>query len=159
MSSRPYKHKRPEEWRDFFVLQGGLLFRRDGKTFAESVNVSGHIQIWDGSRQVSKHRVVYYLHHGQLPRRIDHLDRDPRNNSVENLREISSAFNRMNSDVSHGSVPLQGVSKCGDKYRARIRKDGKSRCLGLYMTAEAAHSAYRSAREELFPGAYVSASN
>lgn len=42
------------------------------------------------------HRVVWLLCHGRWPTQIDHIDGNPLNNRVENLREVSRSENDAN---------------------------------------------------------------
>lgn len=42
------------------------------------------------------HRVVWLLCHGRWPTQIDHIDGNPLNNRVENLREVSQSENDAN---------------------------------------------------------------
>lgn len=42
------------------------------------------------------HRVVWFLHHGYWPKEIDHINRDGRDNRIENLRDVSHHVNVMN---------------------------------------------------------------
>ena len=42
------------------------------------------------------HRLIYLLHHGYLPKTIDHIDRNPGNNRIENLRKATASENLHN---------------------------------------------------------------
>jgi len=48
----------------------------------------------------SAHRLIYLLHHGILPKYIDHIDNNVYNNNIENLRECSLTQNSLNSKKS-----------------------------------------------------------
>lgn len=48
------------------------------------------------------HHLVWYLYYGEvvkLPLEIDHIDRDPSNNKIENLRKTTKAQNRWNKNI------------------------------------------------------------
>lgn len=42
------------------------------------------------------HRIIWYLEKGNWPDMIDHIDRDPLNNLIENLRECTASQNHAN---------------------------------------------------------------
>lgn len=137
-----------------FTYDQGRLICNNGEELHTNADGSGHIQVWYKERLRAIHRLIFLYHYGFLPDFIDHINRDPSDNRIENLRPISRSYNRINSDIIHGAVPIKGVHRHGKRYRARIRKNGKLYCLGIHDTAEAAGAAYDKAREELFPGAY-----
>ena len=43
------------------------------------------------------HRLIYLMHYGILPKEIDHIDTNPNNNKIENLRAATHAENISNS--------------------------------------------------------------
>lgn len=93
--------------------------------------------------EVFVHRAIWALVHGTWPvGQIDHIDRDPSNNRVENLREVSGGINQMNKEVS-GAVAYFGVrfKPSTGKYEARIKKDGKQHHIGTFSSAEVAAKA------------------
>jgi hypothetical protein len=69
------------------------------------------------------HRVAWFIHYGeQPPALIDHIDQDPLNNSISNLRKATRSINAMNK-------PAKGVYKIPSGWRAGIRINGKQRWL------------------------------
>ena len=54
----------------------------DGKRMKFSHRHKGGVKPF----MVYSHRMVYYLHHGEIPKYVDHIDGDPLNNSISNLR-------------------------------------------------------------------------
>lgn len=95
----------------------------------------------DENYEVFVHRAVWALVHGSWPKyQIDHIDRDPSNNRIENLRDVSGSVNQLNKEPA-GVVPYLGVRFLRGKYEARIKKDGKVFQVGTFPTALAAAKA------------------
>lgn len=66
----------------------------------------------DGKRKmVPAHRLIYLMHHRHLPQAVDHIDGNPANNSIENLRAASCAENQWNAKKrSDSSSGIKNVS-------------------------------------------------
>ena len=97
-------------------------------------------------KQYLVHRVAWLLHTGSWPvGDIDHIDGNPANNKLENLRDVSHSTNLQNrkSATSKNKTGFLGVVKRRNKYAAHIHKNGKQIYLGLFQTAELAHQAYK----------------
>lgn len=96
------------------------------------------------------HRAIYLHQTGELPRCVDHIDRDRANNRIENLRPSDHSQNAANR-IAWRSGCFKGVSRpaCG-KYQARIGFNGKLIPLGTYATEEGAARAYDDMAKELF---------
>jgi hypothetical protein len=74
---------------------------------------------------------------------VDHIDRDPLNNTRENLQATSQARNCMRSAATKVA---KGASAHRGKWRARIRVDGKQVSLGVFATMKEAQAAYDAAK-------------
>ncbi len=119
---------------------------------AGSVHVSGCRHIRIGGRSYKAHRLAWLYVTGVWPvADIDHINRKPDDNKAVNLREATRRQNMGNSKryVSNKSG-LKGVGYKADNPRkkpwaARINVAGKTRHIGYFMTAEAAHAAYLAA--------------
>jgi hypothetical protein len=109
----------------------------------------------DGYKQTRIDGQTYYLHrlawffvHGELPLLIDHIDRDPSNNRIANLRPASRALNARNSKVSsRNKSGFRGVhwnAQFG-KWKAVLFADGKNRHVSHADTPELASEAYEQA--------------
>jgi len=90
------------------------------------------------------HRLVYFLHNNDwdihdssTDNSIDHIDRNPLNNNIENLRVVTQQQNMWNIDAKGYCF-----HKANRKYMAQIRVDGKVKHLGYFMTERAAAAAY-----------------
>jgi len=95
----------------------------------------------DGSKTKTNYgRVVFCWHHGRWPDdTIDHIDRDPRNNRIENLRELSDQLQVQNTGkFNFGAIWREGFNR----WEAKIYTNGKDKYLGLFKTEKAAQEAY-----------------
>ena len=100
------------------------------------------------------HRLVWQYHHGVVPKAIDHIDMDTRNNRIENLRECSHSNNQHNTlKRGHNTSGFKGVfssrGKRSKPWFARITVDGVHHQLGLFDTPEEASAAYNRAADLL----------
>jgi hypothetical protein len=99
------------------------------------------------------HRVVYFIHNQEWDihnscqdNSIDHIDRSPLNNSIENLRVVTQQQNQWNRDVKG-----YYFHKATGKYMARINVNGKDKYLGRFVNEEDAHQAYLEAKKIYHP--------
>ena len=102
-----------------------------------------HVSI--NKKRYMLHKLVFFIHHGYVPKIVDHVDGNPSNNKIENLREADKYQNNWNAKVrKHSRTGLKGVTfhPQSGKYRARIRCINKIYSLGLFATKEDAHQAY-----------------
>lgn len=96
------------------------------------------------------HRVIWALHYGEWPKNvIDHINGDPSDNRIENLRDVSRSVNQKNMrrrcDTKNPHVGVQWRAEAG-RYRARITIDGKFKSLGYFLTLDEAITARREAK-------------
>ncbi len=82
------------------------------------------------------HRLIYALFYNDLgSREIDHIDRDPLNNAIENLRPVTRLQNLRNMISREGVTSMfVGVSwsKRDNKWISQITHNGKVKWLGSY---------------------------
>lgn len=101
-------------------------------------------------QQFGIHRIImamqgHDIHPGIL---VDHRDLNPLNNRLENLRLATHQQNNRNSEsCRHNGGPNlpKGVHRCGKKFRAVLRIDGKLVHLGMFKTIDEAATAFRNA--------------
>ena len=135
--------------RDLFYIDSGDL-RRKIKTgnsvsigdIAGTFRKDGYCRVETPFGRDYAHRIVWMICHGDIPSGvdIDHIDGNPRNNNIGNLRAISHARNIQNrSRCNKGSrAKFVGVDLVGTKYRARAKRYGRQITLGMFHTPEAA---------------------
>lgn len=107
-------------------------------------SIDGRYRVKIGDRFFLNHRIVYFLETGRdpFPYLVDHIDRDPSNNKISNLRIVTHRGNMSNRGRRDGWLPV-GVSRQGNRFIARICVDGHQRYLGTYDSAPEAADAYQ----------------
>jgi hypothetical protein len=101
-----------------------------------------------GEHEISVNRVAWTLYYGYWPSNyIDHINRDRKDNSINNLREASPSENGYNSVQvnSHGYKGVTWRDRKNKPWLAKIRVSGKRINLGSFETKEAAAQAYEEA--------------
>jgi len=80
---------------------------------------------------------------------VDHVNRNKRDNRIENLRWITQSGNKRNTK-NYGKY-MKGVSfnKASNKFQAQIYFDNKSKYLGCFKTELEAHNVYMKAYNEI----------
>lgn len=137
---------------DRYIYKDGKLFSKITGKEMTSTTDEGYLRVRVAGKEYRSHRVIWEMHNGEIPEGmlIDHIDGDITNNILSNLRLCTRQQNNHNSKAhSNGALGVKGVTKVGNKYRARIFIDGKTISLGTFLTIEEAASAYNSRAIEL----------
>ena len=119
----------------------------------------GYVKITYNNKNYAAHRLAWFFIFGSFPNSyIDHIDNDPENNKLSNLRIATNAQNQQNAKTRKDSKSgYKGVffSKRRNKWMARIRLSRfVQKDIGLYDNPEAAHIAYCEAAK-LYFGEYA----
>lgn len=110
----------------------------------------GHKRLEFFSKNYWLHKLIYLYHFNQNPKFIDHIDNNPLNNKIENLRPCDLAQNAWNRKMpSTNTTGFKGVTKKKNRFCARINCRNKRIHLGYFDTPEEAHEAYKKAALEL----------
>lgn len=92
------------------------------------------------------HRLIWLIVYGEWPLLdIDHINRNPSDNRIANLRLATDSQNLGNMcKPCTNKSGKKGVSwhAIGKKWQAHIRVDGTNFYLGLFDTVDEAHAAY-----------------
>lgn len=134
---------------ELFVYKDGNLIR-NGK-IAGSVNKQGYRCICVDYKIYRAHRLVFLYHHGYLPEQIDHVDKNPGNNMIENLRPATNGQNCMNRGMMRNNTSgAKGVfwDKEVCKWRVAVRINRKLKSFGRYVDKELAELVAVMAREK-----------
>jgi hypothetical protein len=91
------------------------------------------------------------MHKGEWASQLDHENRDPLDDRIENLRPATNSQNSANSSKC-GPSGYKGVSfdSRAKKWRAAIKPNGTNRFLGYFADPAEAHAAYVAAAKEAF---------
>ena len=125
---------------------------RKGEIAGNSSSNGKHIRISILGERYALHRVIWFLHTRKWPElEIDHIDGNPTNNRIENLREVSHLKNMWNQIRSHKSNKTTGVLgvcfvKRKNKYQAQIIVNNDYIWLGYFETEQEAAEAYNRAK-------------
>ena len=131
-------------------FNGQLIWIVKGSNHVKQGSVAGHFGKSDYSRiglygkQYKLHRIVFLFHYGYLPKSVDHIDGNPSNNHIENLRECTQIENCRNSKRrSDNRSGIKGVCwhKQHEKWYASISVNKKQCFIGLFSELEGAKDA------------------
>ena len=123
--------------------------RYEGKTTGWRDSL-GYLLINIGGRPQLAHRLGWAILHGEFVPFLDHINGNPSDNRIANLRACTKSQNQHNRGVNKNNTSgFKGVcwhSGVG-RWRAYIVINWKQKHLGLFDTPEQAHAAYRAAAD------------
>lgn len=107
----------------------------------------GYLRIRANGVSYQAANLAWYLTHGEWPRGIiDHIDRNPSNNRLDNLRDVSYGMNMINRRRWAKTVLPRGVYRSGHgSYCVLLRLLGKWTYIGTYKTQEEATAVSKAA--------------
>lgn len=150
--NKVFELKDGEIWRKGYVdkldhmRNDKVVKKTNNRTFGYSgVNYNG----W----QMMYHRLLWVLFTKQdllSVQQIDHINGNPRDNRIENLRLVTPRQNQQNRK-EHRKGHLAGCTfrPANGKWQARIEINRKRHSLGMFATKEEAHDAYLQAVKKI----------
>ena len=148
----------------FFYRDGNLYWKRQINTRTKIGMKAGYLvgggdrtniprfKVKYDGKMYRVHRLIYLMHHNVLPKVIDHIDGNPHNNRIENLREASLAQNAWNMKLSkRNKSGVKGVlwDKSKNRWYARCMANGKDHHVGYFKEIEDARMAVEKFRAEI----------
>ena len=113
-----------------------------------SNHIAGYIDGWFLSKRMLEHRLIFLYHNGYIPKVVDHIDNDKKNNHIENLQDISQADN-IRRQKPRSTTGFKGVSMHHNRFIAQITFKKEHMYIGSFITPELAHEAYINKLNEL----------
>jgi len=121
---------------------------------AGSLNANGYTYINWSKKLMLAHRMAWVYMTGEWPKQhIDHIDGNPANNSLVNLREATNKQNHENQSLrTDNTSGFRGVSwsKQKKKWKAYITHNKKQIYAGFFSTPQEASIAAKAKRQEIF---------
>jgi len=112
-----------------------------------------HRRIHYKNKNYTAHRIIYYMHHGHCPDMLDHIDGNPLNNLIGNLRPADPTLNSWNQKTfKNNTSGITGVvwNKAVASWRSRITCKGVVYELGFTDSKFEAACLRKSAELKMF---------
>lgn len=124
----------------------------NGFEIAGSIDSFGHRQIQIGSKRHMAHRLAWLYVFGKFPNfEIDHINGDPDDNRISNLRLATRKQNMENRKLHvNNTSGYRGITWHRNKWEARVSHHGKRIHVGNFDNLQEAVNAAKTAREQLF---------
>lgn len=118
-------------------------------------NGNGYFRMQADNKRYYCHRLAWLYVYGTIPKhQIDHINGDPSDNRICNLREASNLENHQNirahQDNKSGYLGVSWYPKI-KKWSAEIMHEGIKYKLGMFDDPKEAHAAYLAKKQELHP--------
>jgi hypothetical protein len=134
---------------DLFDYRNGKLYwkvnanpRAPIGTEAGSPSASGHLKIGYKRKYYFAHRIVFLMFNGAIPRFIDHINGDPSDNRIENLRAATAAQNAQNRKLNCNSISkIKNVhwSAKRNNWQVQMNINGRYTFIGTFKDIEMAN--------------------
>lgn len=138
--------------KSLFDYKDGQLYRKSNGKISACKNVDGYLRSHINNKIYYNHRLIFLIHHGYMPKFIDHIDGNPSNNKIENLREATNNQNQYNKTInSNNKSGIKNVhwSNSMKKWCVQISINKKIQTIGFYEAIEMADLAAQEARNNL----------
>lgn len=133
-----------------YIPETGEFFRNEER--ADHARKDGYCRVYfEGKRELA-HRVAWFFVNDKWPDNvIDHIDGNPSNNKIDNLRQATHSQNMQNSVHPVGSSGVKGVHwhALTGKWAVKIFYRNRCHYFGTYKDLELAELVANEAREKL----------
>jgi hypothetical protein len=112
----------------FEYKDGELFLVKNGKKAGTLNNQSNRYQVQINRKFYKLHRIIFMMFYGYMPKEIDHIDGNPSNNKVNNLRQATSSQNNYNKKMPKTNTSgIKGVSwdKNRNKWHVQVISEKK----------------------------------
>ena len=134
-------------WKNCVLSNSDKLTAADKRHFryagrkAGTGNGNGYLTTSYRKKRYYIHHLVFLMFHGYRPKLLDHINGVRDDNRIENLREVTSSQNSMNTSLRSDNVSgTRGVSwhKGAKKWMVSIQSGKAPKYMGLYEDYELA---------------------
>lgn len=133
---------------ELFEYKNGELYRKiNRRSFKAGEKVgnlcgNGYLRVSINKKNYLLHRVIFMMFYGWIPEEIDHIDGNPLNNNIENLRAASPLLNSYNKKkYITNKVGVKGVRFHKNAYEARCSVNKQRFQIGRFSNLEEAKKA------------------
>ena len=122
---------------------------------AGTLTSNGYWRVKINRKMYLNHRLIFLMHHGFLSKFIDHIDNNPTNNQIVNLREATIQQNSHNAKLKiTNKSGIKGVSWCkrDKKWIVQIQINSKKKRIGGFDNLELADLVAQEARNKYHKG-------
>jgi len=111
----------------------GELTGPSGKVL-RAIDGAGYLIVGIGGRTYRQHRIIWLMCHGAWPKNeIDHINRNPSDNRIGNLRDVPHLLNMQNrgAEAARSGYPfIYRQAKSPGRYNVQRSEGGKMRYYG-----------------------------
>lgn len=133
-----------------FDYKNGNLYKKGGlKPLLASID--GYRVVRIGTKMCKMHRIIFMMHHGYMPKIVDHIDGNTFNNKITNLREATQTENAQNRKIDKTNKSgFKNVNwhKKSQKWVVQISSFNKKIHVGLFDDVELADLVAQEARNK-----------
>ena len=107
---------------------------------AGCINGNGYMQVNHRKRSYKVHNVIWNYHYGHIPEgySVDHIDRNPLNNALGNLRLATPREQTLNQSLSLPSSGYNNIYQNKLRWRVCFWLHGRRQELGNFITLDEA---------------------
>lgn len=123
----------------------------EGKKAGSLNDNRGYHKVQINNKKYLLHRIIFQMFYGYMPKILDHIDSNPSNNRIENLREATHSQNCFNrSKPIHNTSGIKGVNwhNSTKKWEVRVMIFGKRLNFGRFNNLELAELVAIEARDK-----------
>lgn len=142
-----------------FIYSNGSLFAhadsttRHKKGVALGTKQGKYLTVSVEGKNVHVHRIIWEMHNGPIAegQEIDHIDRNPSNNLIENLRLANRSENQCNRgrfETKTNDLP-KNIFPSGDGFLVMVGKNNNQVTGGVFDTLEEAVMVARRMRDDM----------
>jgi hypothetical protein len=140
------------EYKDGILYWKSMPYKRNDLIGTEAGTLDrDRKQITINKKHYKTHRLVYLMFHGYMPKEVDHIDNNPLNNRIENLRPANRSEQCCNTRIRKDNTSgIKGVSwdKSRNKWVVTVTKNKKTVYTNRFIDLELAQLVAIEARDK-----------